>query len=163
MKNIVNQLSKGSRLSLWILASALVLITDHLTKNAAVCLTNAGAGRTVAPFLNLVLVHNKGVAFGLLAKEIFFPRYLFSVIGVAFSFFMISLLTIHLRRNRLCAALSLVIGGTLGNVLDRVIHGYVIDFLDFHILGWHWPVFNVADSAICIGVLILFASKSDRT
>ncbi|MBM3570648.1 MAG: signal peptidase II [Alphaproteobacteria bacterium] len=108
-------------------------------------------GVAIAPFFNLVRVWNKGVSFGLFHSEFEFMRW-----GLAGFALVVSVaLTVWLRRaeNRLvAAALGLVIGGAVSNALDRVLWGAVFDFLDFHAWGWHWPAFNIADSAIVLGV-----------
>lgn len=108
----------------------------------------------VLPFFNFVMVWNKGVSFGILNHETDYGPLFLGVLAVA----IIVVFTIWLLRNRnayQCAAIALVIGGALGNVLDRVRFGAVVDFLDFHAFGWHWPAFNISDSCICIGVFLL--------
>lgn len=111
----------------------------------------------VLPFFNLVLVWNQGVSFGLFGDGSAGPWLL-----VLLAAGIVAALVFWLRKADSLlsvAALGLVIGGAVGNVIDRLIHGAVVDFLDFHLAGWHWPAFNVADSAICIGVVMLLAES----
>lgn len=110
----------------------------------------------VTPFFNLVLAWNRGVSFSLFRSDASFAPYVLSAIAVAV---VIGLLVWLGRQHRLWPALGigLVIGGAVGNVIDRLRHGAVVDFLDFHAAGWHWPAFNLADSAITIGVAVLVA------
>ena len=124
-----------------------VLILDQLTKAWALAnLEMATIG--VTPNFNLVLLMNKGVSFGMLGGG--GPWVL-----IALSLVIISILAVWLVRTThipLCIALAAVIGGALGNVIDRVVYGAVIDFLDFHAFDWHYPAFNIADSAIVLGI-----------
>lgn len=108
----------------------------------------------VTPFFNLVLAWNRGVSFSLFRSDASLAPYLLSAVAVAV---VIALLVWLGRQHRFWPALGigLVIGGALGNVIDRLRHGAVVDFLDFHAAGWHWPAFNLADSAITIGVAVL--------
>ena len=113
--------------------------------------------RTIAitGFFNIVLlVWNRGVSFGLFSDGSPATKYILISLALAIS----AVLVVWLRRNdrRLtAAAIGLVLGGALSNVLDRLVHGAVVDFLDFHVAGYHWPAFNVADSAISIGVVLI--------
>ena len=106
---------------------------------------------TLAPFFNLVLVWNRGVSFGMFSHESPWNAVLLTVVAAA----IVVGLLVWLKRTRhglLASAIGLVIGGAVGNVVDRLRFGAVVDFLDVHAAAWHWPAFNVADSAICIGV-----------
>lgn len=142
--------------------AALVIVLDQLSKWWIV--TSVMAPPRVIPltsFFNLVLVHNRGVSFGLFGGAPDWLPWALAALAVLIS----AALAIWLRRAEsrlLAAALGLVIGGALGNVVDRVRYGGVVDFLDFHIADYHWPAFNVADSAITVGVglLLLDALKS---
>jgi lipoprotein signal peptidase len=110
----------------------------------------------VLPFFNLTMVWNRGVTFGLLAGEAWWHPYVLAAIACAVALALL----VWMRRaeNRLvAAALGLVLGGAVGNVIDRVRFGAVVDFVDLHAFGWHWYVFNLADSAIVIGVGLLLA------
>ena len=114
---------------------------------------------SVLPFFNFTLTHNPGAAFSFLSNAGGWQRWLF--IGLTI---VISVILIHWLRNvprgetRLSVALTLVLGGALGNLWDRLTLGAVIDFIDLHYHGWHWPTFNVADSAITIGAILLFTT-----
>jgi len=106
-------------------------------------------------FLNLVLTYNAGAAFSFLSNESGWQRWLFSGIAICASVLIIYLLRKHTSEKLFCVALSFILGGALGNLWDRITLGYVVDFLDFHYNGYHWPAFNVADSLIFIGALLL--------
>ncbi|MEX2614989.1 MAG: signal peptidase II [Alphaproteobacteria bacterium] len=118
----------------------------------------------ITGFFNLVLVGNRGISFGLLSNDSPWAQPVLAVLAFGISI----VLLIWLRRAEtrfLGAAIGLVLGGAIGNAVDRLVHGAVVDFLDFHAMGYHWPAFNVADSAICVGVFLilldgLFAGKS---
>ncbi len=141
----------------WFGVAAAVLVLDYATKTAVLASFAPGEARALAPFFNLVLVFNKGAAFSFLASAPGWQLPVFATIaGVASA--VISFLILRNAGKRLfCSGLSLVLGGALGNLYDRVVYGHVVDFLDFHAAGWHWPAFNVADSFISIGVTILIA------
>ena len=140
----------------WLWLAALVLVLDQLTKLAV--MAKLAPYQDVIPlsgFFNLVHVHNTGAAFSLFADQPGWQRGFFMVVGLVASGLMIYLL--HKSRGRpvFCLALALILGGALGNVIDRALYGHVIDFLDFHLAGWHWPAFNVADSGITVGAILL--------
>ena len=138
-----------------LLAGGIVLILDHLTKWLIRDVVLDGARYIeITGFFNLVEVWNRGVSFGLLASDSAWTPYLLSALALAIA----TVLLFWLRKadNQLLAlALGIVIGGAVGNVIDRLIWGHVFDFLDFHIAGYHWPAFNVADSAISVGVVLI--------
>ncbi len=163
MSLAVSRLTAGpSRLGL-VIALALLLL-DQLSK--AVVLASADAlvpGIVVTPFFNLVLVWNRGVSFGIFNTASAAAPYVLSALALL----VVILLLVWLTRtpNRLVTlGLGLVIGGALGNVIDRLRFGAVIDFLDFHAFGWHWPAFNFADSGIVVGagILLLDGLLADR-
>ncbi len=123
-----------------------------------------GEIRPVLPFFNLVLVHNKGAAFSFLASQSGWQRYFFAGLGLLASLFMLYLLKRHAGQRLFCFALALILGGAIGNnLIDRLLYGHVIDFLDIHVAGWHWPAFNVADSAICIGAALFVLDELRRS
>ena len=137
----------------WLALSAVILVVDQVTKFAiASSLTRVVE---VTPFFNLVLVHNPGAAFSFLSDASGWQRGFFIVIGLAASVWIVYLLRKYPRQTLFCWALSLVLAGAVGNVIDRILFGAVIDFLDFHAYGYHWPAFNVADSAITCGAALL--------
>ena len=134
----------------------LVLVLDQATKLWAAGTLDYGMPVAVLPFFNLTLVHNTGAAFSFQADAGGWQRVFFIVVSGVVSLVLAVWLWRLPRDARLLGiALALVLGGALGNLVDRVAYGYVIDFLDFHAAGWHWPAFNVADSAISCGVVLL--------
>jgi signal peptidase II len=149
----------------WLWVSGLVIMLDQLTKWWASTALNYAEPVPLVPFLNLTLMHNTGAAFSFLSQAGGWQRWFFALVAVAVSV----LLTLWLRRlsagqRWLAVALTLVLGGALGNVIDRIYFGYVIDFIDVYYQGWHWPAFNVADSAISVGaaMLIIDAFRGER-
>lgn len=147
----------GGAQRLGLLLVVAVIAADQLSKQWIYQLLVIDGPRSivVTPFFNLVTVWNYGVSFGLFNQGSAAAAWIFIALAVAISL----ALAVWLLRtdNRLVAvALGLILGGAVGNVIDRVRYGAVFDFLDFHAAGWHWPAFNVADSAICVGVAVLF-------
>lgn len=142
-----------ARLS-WI--AALVWLLDQLSKYAALKFLGLHAALEVTPFLNLTLVFNTGAAFSFLSDAGGWQNLLFAAIAAVVSvviLFMVRRLTPADRQ--VAVALLLILGGALGNLTDRLAHGHVIDFIDLHYAGWHWPIFNLADSAITVGAVLL--------
>jgi signal peptidase II len=139
----------------WLLLASVVVVLDQLSKYAIASNLAYGAGVELTGFFNLVLVHNRGAAFSFLATANGWQRELFIGIAGIASVWVIYLLRKHGNDRPFCFGLSLILGGAIGNVIDRVRLGAVIDFLDFHALGWHWPAFNVADAAITCGAAFL--------
>lgn len=148
----------------WLALSALIVAADQLAKYAAVQFLAGGKLVAVTPFFNLVLVYNRGAAFSILSDAAGWQRGLFIAIALVASAWIVWLLSRHASHRLFALALSLVLAGALGNVIDRVAVGAVIDFLDVHALGYHWPAFNVADSAITCGAVLLIwdALRPDR-
>lgn len=147
----------------WLWLAGAVLVVDQITKQLIVRNFSLFDSVTVLPVFNLVRRHNTGAAFSILSGM---PPWFFVALSVVVSIGILIWLHRHPRGERLTAAsLSLILGGALGNAIDRATRGYVIDFIDLHIGQWHWPAFNVADSAICIGaaLLVLDALLFDRT
>jgi signal peptidase II len=144
-----------SRSWTWFALAAAIVAADQLTKWAVLATFAAGEGRALTGFFNLVLVFNKGAAFSMLADA---PGWQTPLL-VAFALVAAAIVSYLIGRNPqkrlLCLGLALILGGAVGNVIDRLRFGHVVDFLDFHVLGWHWPAFNVADSAISIGAVLL--------
>jgi signal peptidase II len=145
----------GPRWPLWLAISAAVIVLDLATKWAVSAAFQLGESRPVLPFFNLVLAHNTGAAFSFLNDAGGWQRWLFTIVTVVVSVVLVVLLRRHERNALLASAFALVLGGALGNLYDRVTLGYVVDFLDVHWAGWHFPAFNVADSAITLGVALL--------
>jgi signal peptidase II len=139
----------------WFVLAAAILVADQLTKWAILASFAAGERLPITRFFNLVLAYNKGAAFSFLAGAPGWQTPLF--VGVALlAIVVVSVLLVRSPGRRLlCIGLALILGGALGNVLDRLRLGHVVDFLDFHAFAWHWPAFNVADSAITVGAGLL--------
>jgi len=139
----------------WLGLAALLVAADQLAKLAAVQFLALNQAVTVTPFFNLVLVYNSGAAFSILSDAAGWQRLLFIAIAVIASVWIVYLLRQYPHQRLFAFALSLVLAGAVGNVIDRILVGAVIDFLDFHAFGYHWPAFNVADSAITCGAFLL--------
>lgn len=154
--------SSSASLTPWLGIAILVILVDQLTKITIAKLYHYGQSHAVTSFFNLVLFYNKGAAFSFLATESGWQRYLFTGLGIAAALFIVYLLKRNAGQRLFCWALSLVLGGAIGNVIDRIRLGHVIDFLDFHINTWHWPAFNVADSAICVGAVLFVLDELRR-
>lgn len=151
----------------WLGVAALIIALDHLSKWWVSGSMEYHEMIPVFPFFSLVLVHNHGAAFSFLADAGGWQRWFFIGIGIVATVIIVRLLKVHAHEPRMALALALVLGGALGNVLDRVMLGYVVDFLYFHYQSFSWPAFNVADSAISIGAAMLifdsFFGKSATT
>lgn len=139
----------------WLGISAAVIALDLWTKHLVQVSFTYGEQRPVTSFFDLVLFHNQGAAFSFLAAAGGWQRLFFSAFAIVASAVIIRLLRKHPEKILFCFALSLVLGGALGNLYDRLTLGYVVDFLFFHYQAWYWPAFNVADSAITVGVILL--------
>jgi signal peptidase II len=135
---------------------------DQLTKITILKLFSYGESVPVTSFFNLVLVYNKGAAFSFLADAGGWQRWFFTLLGVVVGGFIVWLLYRHTGQKLFCLAVSLILGGAIGNVVDRVLYGHVIDFLDFHWRNMHFPAFNVADCAITVGAVLLILDELRR-
>ena len=144
-----------SRAWRWFLLAAAVVLADQATKALVLARFNLGEGLVLAPYFNLVLVYNKGAAFSFLSDA---PGWQTPLL-VGFALVAIAVVAYLLVRSPgrwiLSAGLALILGGALGNVIDRLRFGAVVDFVDAHAWGWHWYVFNLADAAIVCGVVAL--------
>ena len=139
----------------WLAAAAAIVAADQLVKWLVAASFRYGELREVTGFFNLVLVYNKGAAFSFLADAPGWQGPLL-VAFAALAAVVVSFLILRNPQKKLfCAGLALILGGAVGNVIDRLRFGHVVDFLDFHAFGWHWPAFNVADSAITTGAVLL--------
>ncbi len=143
----------------WLGLALLLLIADQFTKVLIMGYYKLGDATYVTSFFNVVRVHNAGAAFSFLASAGGWQRWFFTGIGVLASFFIIWLLKSHAGQKLFSFALACILGGAIGNVIDRSLYGYVLDFLDFHYAGWHFPAFNVADSAITVGAICLILDE----
>ena len=139
----------------WLAIAALIVVADQVTKYAVVQYFSANKAVALAPFLNLVLVYNPGAAFSFLSDAAGWQRGFFIAIALVASAWIVFLLRKYSHQRRFALALTLVLAGAVGNVIDRIFVGAVIDFVDVHALGYHWPAFNVADSAITCGAVLL--------
>ncbi|NTV95183.1 MAG: lipoprotein signal peptidase [Thiobacillus sp.] len=140
----------------WLWLAGLTLVLDQVTKLAVIA--KLAPYQDVIPltgFFNLVHVHNAGAAFSLFADQPGWQRIFFIVLALVAAVVILDLLRKVNGRTRFCAGLALILGGALGNVIDRVLYGHVIDFLDVYAGTWHWPAFNVADSGITVGAALL--------
>ena len=140
----------------WLMISAVVIALDLYTKHLVQGAFQYGQHLTITSFFDLVRYHNEGAAFSFLAKAGGWQKWFFTSISLVASMVMLYLIDKHQSEKIFCVALALVLGGAIGNLYDRLTLGYVVDFLFFHINQHYWPAFNVADSAICIGVGLLF-------
>ena len=139
----------------WLGLALAIIVADHVTKWWVSSTLDYQEAIPVLPFFSLVLVHNTGAAFSFLADAGGWQRWFFISIGAIATVIIVRLLKIHSDEPRLAFALALVLGGALGNVIDRVVLGHVVDFLYFHYQGYSFPAFNVADSAISVGAALL--------
>lgn len=147
------------KLAPWFGLAVLIAALDQLTKLVIERLFNYGDVHPVTSFFNLVLTYNKGAAFSFLATASGWQKQFLTAVGIVASLFIIYLLARHGTQRLFSFALALILGGAVGNVIDRIAYGHVIDFLDFHWRGWHWPAFNVADSAIVCGAALLILDE----
>ena len=147
----------------WLWFAATLIIVDQISKWIVLGVLQPGDSRYVAPFFNWVLTFNSGAAFSFLSDAGGWQRWFFTVLALGVSAWIVTLLRRHTSEFRLSLALTLVLGGALGNVIDRLRFGAVVDFIQWHVAGYYWPAFNVADSAITIGAILLawdqFATK----
>jgi len=143
----------------WIGLALIILIADQFTKVLIVGYYNLHDSTYVTSFFNVVRMHNTGAAFSFLAGGSGWQRWFFTAIGLAAVTFILWLLKSHAGQRLFSFALACIMGGAVGNVIDRLVHGYVIDFLDFHWRGMHFPAFNVADSAITVGAACLILDE----
>ncbi|GGB91985.1 signal peptidase II [Pseudoduganella buxea] len=147
----------------WLGIAAVIILLDQLTKITVSRLFTYGEELVVTSFFNLVLAYNKGAAFSFLSNESGWQRYFFTAIGIGAALYIVYLLRKHAGQRMFCWALALILGGAVGNVIDRMAYGHVIDFLDFHWRGvGHFPAFNIADSAICIGAALFILDELRR-
>jgi len=139
----------------WLGTAVALVVIDQIVKVLVLQTLSFGEVVRVTPFFNLVLVYNPGAAFSFLAGASGWQREFFIGVAVIASIWIVQMLRRFPQRTLFCVALTLILGGALGNLIDRLWLGAVIDFLDFHAFGFHWPAFNVADSAISVGAVLL--------
>jgi signal peptidase II len=143
----------------WLGLALVILIADQFTKVLIVGTYQLGDSTFITQFFNVVRVHNSGAAFSFLAGAGGWQRWFFTVIGVGAALIILWLLKSHAGQKLFSFAMACILGGAIGNVIDRLLYGYVVDFLDFHGMGWHFPAFNIADSAISIGAACLILDE----
>lgn len=146
----------------WFAMAAVVIVLDRVTKILVLESFAPGETLAVTGFLNLVLVFNKGAAFSFLAGASGWQSSFFALIATIASIVIAVLLVRHPGNRLLALGLALILGGALGNLWDRLQWGHVVDFVDFHVSGWHWPAFNVADSGITVGAVLLIVESFMR-
>jgi signal peptidase II len=151
--------SSSAPLLPWLAIAALVVIIDQITKTLIIGSFANGGSHTVTSFFNIVRVHNTGAAFSFLAGASGWQRWFFVGLGGAAAVFIVWMLRSHGGQRLFSVALALILGGAIGNVIDRLLHGYVVDFIQVHYAGWYFPSFNVADSAISVGAACLIVDE----
>jgi signal peptidase II len=139
----------------WFSLSAIIVAFDLFTKHLIEQAFQHGDRQTITSFFELVRFHNEGAAFSFLANAGGWQKWFFTAISVVAIIVITYLIIKNLHNKLFCFGLALVLGGAIGNLYDRLTLGYVVDFLYFHVNNFYWPAFNVADSAICIGVALL--------
>lgn len=156
----------GGTLWPWLGWALLLLLADQITKAMILGAYQLGDSTPITHFFNIVRAHNTGAAFSFLAQAGGWQRWLFTGIGVVATVFIVWQLRQHPGQKLFAFALASILGGAIGNVIDRVIHGYVVDFLDFHwdflsglFYGGHFPAFNIADMGITVGAVLLILDE----
>lgn len=144
---------------LWLLLAAVIIVVDQVTKQWVLENFRLHEMRPVTGFFNLVLVYNSGAAFSFLAGAGGWQKWFFVSLALGISVWLVRLLRQHAGERLLPLAVSLILAGALGNMIDRLRFDAVVDFLDFHLAGYHWPAFNVADSAISVGVALMLLQQ----
>ncbi|MFA6162072.1 MAG: signal peptidase II [Methylobacter sp.] len=144
----------------WLWLSLLALILDQASKLAVDGSMKLYQSIQIMPYFNLTYVHNTGAAFSFLSEAGGWQRWFFAGLALVISV-VIAVWLARLKKHEtmLAVALALVLGGAVGNLIDRLVYGYVIDFLDVYYQDWHWPAFNIADSAITLGVVLMLAES----
>ena len=143
----------------WLAWAVVILIADQITKTLILNNYRLRDSTLITSFFNIVRAHNTGAAFSFLSDAGGWQRWLFTGIGVAATIFIVWQLRAHPGQKLFSFALSSILGGAVGNVVDRLMHGYVVDFLQFHYAGWYFPSFNLADSAITVGAACLILDE----
>jgi len=158
----LKKMSTTSLLLPWLGLALILLIADQFTKVLILGYYKLGDATYITSFFNIVRVHNSGAAFSFLASASGWQRWFFTTIGVVAAVFIIWMLKSHPGQKLFSFALACILGGAIGNVVDRLLHGYVVDFLDFHYGNWHFPAFNIADAAISVGAVCLILDEIRR-
>jgi signal peptidase II len=161
-KQLFSTAKQSGSLLPWLGIAFIVILCDQISKITIEKMFVYGQEMAITSFFNLVLAYNKGAAFGFLNNQPGWQRYFFTAIGVIATGFIIYMLRRHSGQRMFCWSMSLIMGGAIGNVIDRVMYGHVIDFLDFHLKGTHFPAFNLADSAIFLGAVLFILDELRR-
>jgi signal peptidase II len=143
----------------WLGLAAIVILLDQITKAMILRTFAYGDSVTITSWFNIVRAHNTGAAFSFLAGASGWQRWMFIGLGLGAAGFIVWMLRSHGGQRLFATALALILGGALGNVIDRMLHGYVVDFIQVHHSGWFFPAFNVADSAISVGAACLILDE----
>jgi len=146
----------------WLGVAAIVILIDQFTKTLILGAFQPNGAHTVNAFFNIVRVHNTGAAFSFLAGAAGWQRWFFVGLGLAAALFIVWMLRSHGGQRLFSWALALILGGAVGNVIDRLLHGYVVDFIQLHYADAYFPSFNVADSAITVGAILLILDELRR-
>jgi signal peptidase II len=146
----------------WLGIAFVIILADQFTKTLILGDFQLGDSHTVTSFFDIVRAHNTGAAFSFLNDASGWQRWFFIGLGFAASGFIVWMLRRHGEQRLFGWALALILGGAIGNVIDRLLHGYVVDFIQVHYGGWYFPAFNVADSAITVGAVLLIADELRR-
>ena len=149
----------GSGMLHWLGLAFIILMVDQFTKVLVVGYYHLGDSTYVTSFFNVVRVHNSGAAFSFLAGASGWQRWFFTVLGFVASGVIVWMLKSHPGQRLFSFSLACILGGAIGNVIDRLMYGHVVDFLDLHWRGMHFPAFNVADSAISVGAACLILDE----
>lgn len=156
-------MAKGKKLNtgltLWLALALLILLADQFFKVLILGSYQLGEGTLVTSFFNIVRVHNTGAAFSFLAGASGWQRWFFVGLGAVAAVVIVWMLKSHAGQRLFCLSMACILGGAIGNVVDRLLYGHVVDFLDFHYAGIHFPAFNVADSAITLGAGLLILDE----
>jgi signal peptidase II len=161
--------SRAPGLALWLGLALLVIVLDQITKTLILGAFQVGDVRPITSFFNLTRHHNPGAAFSFLAGASGWQRWFFTVLGLGAAIFIVWMLKKYPTQKLFCFAITMIMGGALGNVIDRALHGYVVDFLQFRFellepifRGGYFPTFNLADSAITLGAILLIVDEVRR-
>jgi signal peptidase II len=154
--------SAGMGLLAWLGLALVVVLLDQFSKTWVIGAFELNHSQPITSFFNLVRVHNSGAAFSFLAGASGWQRWFFVVLGTVASGFIVWMLKKHPTQTLFCFAVSMIMGGALGNVIDRLLHGHVVDFIQLHYGGWYFPAFNLADSAITLGAICLVLDEIRR-
>ncbi|MEP6608325.1 MAG: signal peptidase II [Burkholderiaceae bacterium] len=160
--SFVKQPTWWQRILPWLAVAIGVILLDQLTKITIERRFEFGQVLPITDFFNLILTYNKGAAFSFLATASGWQGGFFVAIAVAASVFILYMLARHGQQRLFALALAMILGGAVGNVIDRIAYGHVIDFLDFHWHDWHFPAFNLADSSIVGGAALLIIDELRR-